>query len=1191
MRTKINSAVQSTYLSTKFSKTNYFKVSLTQLTNITLFFIGFFASVRSEAQTCPVGSPTASTGYGVTAHGGSAGSANATGTILSSSTTLNSSNSATLNSSGTTLVIDFQKWVAQGSNVTIAWARSGGTPTANVFYSNDSVTFTSLGTLSGSGSSSSVYTNFSVPSGGLRYIQIVRTGGTLFIDGIRRTHTCYHPVDAIKDTRVFLNPGTARGFVGSNDINFDQDTRRFTLANISTSNGSLSFDTFGYYTYIPNTNFDGIDQFSYMVCDAGPDGNINTTGDNSCDTAVVTFRSLFNCDSTRFFIPLPENEAMDFLKDINSSNGDPMQFYTGLSVSSDAIVIYDHWEDGYETDIKSPTQSTTQVWGDGDLTNGVAPGFPTDILDAGKAIILSNSLSTGHSGSTSYDPNGTFSDTALQNTIDYDGKDKIFIGGIAALAKFAWGSVNTVSMSGTAVPNIDKWDTSYTIPIGQNTSGRDNSFELASLSIMSQANNTIIWIDRDANGTIDITDTLDEGETRYVDSRFGSSFVTVNEGGTVRASKPVMVTLLTGNYSSSYEGRTYSLIPNSQFSTCYYMPGVPQENMRVFLYNPTSSAITVTRTTAGGSTSTINVPANSGNYEDVNNSGLGYRYCANVGFAMITSVDHNAVTSDWGFTPVPTANLTSKVLMSVGAGVDPTHANYGTLNYSQALVTVDSATYLYVDVDGDAMPDNVSFNSDIDATDATVSIGGINYNETTSSNGIALAAFQTITIGSTNGNLNGATFWTKTAANNGGSEGANIILIWGQNGGSAGSPNIDAGYTVPNIEPFISNSVIIRSSDSICLGSNLDSITVKYSGVSPYRIFWYNENTGSYETKSTAADSFVIHNLEPGSYLIKLKDAVCNSFTQRAVIYERTSGCFLDVTGTVYNDSNGLTNSIIDGLGIGQASGTPIYMYLVNNLGIVIDSSVLNPDGTYSLTGVRFSMYTLRMSTTSVGIGDPAPTASLPSNWVNTGEQYGTGNTAGTGIESGVSNGDITVTILTSSISNVNFGIERPPVNSNQSFTITSPSKFLNDTMVLNRSGSLPSPLSASDAEDGNLGAGNQVIIYTPNQNDLYYDANGDNVLDPGERISDSLIISNFDASKLIARFSTNFATDLIFNYKFMDQAGFYGQAATYEINWATPLPYKLLDFKSTCTNYIRDISWKLSKDNKLEIVLQKSDE
>ena len=1140
-----------------------------------LILLALLTNGNLFSQTCPIGSPTASTGYAVTAQGGTSGAANSIGAILAAASTLNGTNSATL-SNANALTLDLKQWVAQGSTLTIAWARSAGTPTANVFYSVDSVTFTSLGTLSGSVSTASTYANFTVPAGGIRYVRIARTAGTLLIDGVRRTHTCYYEINAQNDTRVFMSPGTGKGFVGSNDLNADLDAKSYSLGYITPSNGVLTFDSIGYYTYTPNTNFDGVDFFSYNVCDAGPDGDIGTTGDNRCDTAIVTLRSLFNCDSTKFYVPIPENEAMDFLRDIFATNTDSTRVYMGISVSTDAIVVYDHWEDGYEANIKAPTQASTKIWGDGDFSNGIAPGFPNDLLDAGKAIILNNNLHSGHSGSTTYNPNASASDNTLQAVVDYDAKDKVFIGGNGAMTKFAWGNNGTVSVSGASVPPASKWGTAFTVPIGINTANKGNSVDIASLSIMAKDANTIIQIDRDANGSVDVTDTLNEGETYYLDTRQGGTTIAVNQGATISASKPVMVYLMTGRYNTSpYQGRTFSLNPNDQLSTCYYMPAVPNLNVRVFMYNPTGSNITVTRTTAGGATTNITVNANSSNFNDVNSSGLGYQYCSSTAFAMIALCDYNNGNSDWGFTPVPTANLTNKVLMSFGDGADPTNAAIGTVNYTVAHVMVDSNTYVYVDVNGDGTPDNVSFNTDVDANDASITIGGVTYNETTSANGILMSPYQTLTIGSTNGSLNGALLYTKTAANNGGELGKNIVVVWGQNGGPITTPNIDAGYTVPNIDPFMGGTSIIKTTDSLCAGSNLDSITVKYEGVSPYRVFWFNESTNTFNTTTTTVDSFVINNLEAGSYLVKVKDANCNSFQQRTTIYSATTGCNFTVSGVLFNDSNGLTDSQIDGRSFGNPSSTPMYVYLVNNLGVVIDSSLVNPtNGSYSLTGVRYSTYSLRLSTTQTGIGSSAPGSSLPNGWTNTGEQFGTGNNAGAGIESGNPNGNITVTILTSNITNVNLGIERLPVSNDQSYTIATPSFNLGDTMRLNRSGLSPSAVLGTDAEDGNLGAGSTVRLYGPADNELYYDANNDGVLDPGELVGDSMLVNNYNPNLLITKFNGLGTTSVSFAFAFIDQAGKRGVPSLYTISWAIPLPIDPMSVRLKCLSGRSVLEW-----------------
>ena len=59
----------------------------------------------------------------------------------------------------------------------------------------------------------------------------------------------------------------------------------------------------------------------------------------------------------------------------------PIINYISIAVvADDTLIYYDHWEDGYEPNLSFPIQSSTEVWGDGDLTNGIAPGYPNDIF-------------------------------------------------------------------------------------------------------------------------------------------------------------------------------------------------------------------------------------------------------------------------------------------------------------------------------------------------------------------------------------------------------------------------------------------------------------------------------------------------------------------------------------------------------------------------------------------------------------------------------------------------------------------------------------------------------------------------------------------------------------------------------------------------------------------------------------------
>jgi hypothetical protein len=839
-----------------------------RVTNTTATSVNFFVDGVMALQN-----------FGLTATGGSANPTNAQLTILSAGTALTIANAASVNA-GASLDIDLGRFAAIGSTVTIAASRNGATnATASVSYSVNGTTYTAFGTGLSLVAANSTYTNFTVPASGLRFIRITGLTNNSFVDGLSYNFYCpFALLNANNEQQLVQNPGTAVGNILDND---QVPNGTFSLSIVSNvSNGTLVLNTTtGVYTYTPNSGYQGLDQFTYKLCDAGPDGNILTTADNYCDNAVVTFRSMFNCNNTIFYVPIPENEARDFLEDINTSNNDPTQVYIGLSVLSEGLIVFDQWEDGYEVDITKPLQTTSKIWGDGDLSNGIAPGYPTDLIPAGSTIILSNSLTSGHNNTTTYNPNAAGADLTLQNTIDYDGKDKFFIAGEASMTKYAWGSNGITSICGGAVPATSAWGTSYKLPVGQNTANGGAQFEITNFSIIAQTNNTTVTIDRDANGTTDISVVLNQGETYYVDSRQGATIIATNQGATINSNNPVLVMIMTGDYNSlPYAGRVMALTPTSFLATSYYTPGIPGMAVRVFMYNPNASAITVTRTTAGGATVNTVVNANSSNFIDMNNSGFGFQFSSTLPFNILATVDFNGGTSDWGFTPVPATNMSPIALLSFAEGSDPTDPAYGINNYVQVLITPTCNTFLYIDVNGDGIADKVSFNSDIDVLDAAVTIGGISYNETTSNNGILLNQFQTITIGGQSGNLNGAKIWTKTAANNAGTLGCNIAVVYGQNDGSAGTtPNLDAGSTVPKTS--IPLDVAVIKPTVVCPNNTSSTITTTIAnGTAPYYGLLVNKTSGQsyYVTYATAVKVFSASNA--GDYVLKINDNNCLSF-------------------------------------------------------------------------------------------------------------------------------------------------------------------------------------------------------------------------------------------------------------------------------------------------------------------------
>src|SRR5262249_50130559 len=92
-----------------------------------------------------------------------------------------------------------------------------------------------------------------------------------------------------------------------------------------------------------------------------------------------------------FFSPLPEPQVRTSLLNLYTSTGSVIDAVTSIVVTGNGTRIYfDHWEDGYEVDIENPTQTTSRIWGDGNTLNGVAPGHPSDLLDAGDVVALRN---------------------------------------------------------------------------------------------------------------------------------------------------------------------------------------------------------------------------------------------------------------------------------------------------------------------------------------------------------------------------------------------------------------------------------------------------------------------------------------------------------------------------------------------------------------------------------------------------------------------------------------------------------------------------------------------------------------------------------------------------------------------------------------------------------------------------------
>ena len=406
-----------------------------------------------------------------------------------------------------------------------------------------------------------------------------------------------------------------------------------------------------------------------------------------------------------FYVPFPEDQLLQGLQGINAANPtNPVTTYIALSVVADGtIVYYDQWENGYDADIANPANlyaspgnvGGTQIWGDGDPSNGAPPGIPGDLLDAGTVVILNN----------------TFNTTNML-AIDFDGRDKIAATKTIAVTKTGWASGSNTLLAGSVeVFDTSNWGTDYRAPIGVDIPDATDAqmFEYSSLYILAGEGGANVQVDKDADGLFETVQALTEGQSLFVNGG-------VEVGAHVTSDKPVQVDILTGDIGSTYESRDSSLLPVDLWSTSYYEPvsTVSTAGTTVWLYNPGVNPLTVAYTTRDGggalTTTNLNVPGGlSGGYlKQVIPNGYGAHFAAASPFYAFSTTDSTNAASgnqawDWGFSLVPEDSLTPQVLIGLGIGQDPTLPD--TENGNPVWVTpvgnLDTPVDVYVDYDAD----------------------------------------------------------------------------------------------------------------------------------------------------------------------------------------------------------------------------------------------------------------------------------------------------------------------------------------------------------------------------------------------------------------------------------------------------------------------------------------------------------
>ena len=389
-----------------------------------------------------------------------------------------------------------------------------------------------------------------------------------------------------------------------------------------------------------------------------------------------------------WYVPQPEDQLRtDYLVLASNTNTicDSVIAIT-VPIAGTKIVI-DHWEDGYEVDLGNPTQASSKIWGDGNDANGIPPGYAHDPVSfaAGSVITMRNNVPLPRNAAT----------------ILYDGRDRFGSTNGIVMTRAAWfttpGPLLANSVEVRAVPD---WGTSFELPVGEDvifpTPLTSSMFEHCSAYIMAAANGTVVSIDKDGNGVVDTTVTLNQGESYLVNSG-------IKKKAAITSTKGIQVIEFFGDIGANYESRGANVPPVDKWSDDYYAPvGTASDGDQtyIFLHNPDDvNPITVNYVTKVGSGS-FSIPAedtyqflmpqdSAAHFTSV--GGKPFWGVGTVGAAPTANNVH-----DWGYSLVPKAFLSTEIVVGWGAG-----SSDGTQNGNPVWVTATGDTTIYVDYNGD----------------------------------------------------------------------------------------------------------------------------------------------------------------------------------------------------------------------------------------------------------------------------------------------------------------------------------------------------------------------------------------------------------------------------------------------------------------------------------------------------------
>ncbi len=570
------------------------------------------------------------------------------------------------------------------------------------------------------------------------------------------------------------------------DPNNDIDPASLTIIS-EPRNGQVILDN-NKITYLPNGTFQGNDTLTYEICD----NTLLTPLCSSTQVIITVLPVVFNtcADATKskiYYMPYAENDAQIALEKSYSGTLSSTNIRTIISLKISypgMTLIWDQWEDGYESNIVTPTQSTTEIWGDGNIYNGVAPGYPTDMIPAGGSVVLDNTMATPRVAANRY----------------FDGKDKLYSSGQISVTQVC-GEPSVIALQ-CMKTNVSAYPSdfgkSFTLPVGQDLPSQD--FRYTALFIRASQNNTNVEIDRDNDGDFETKFTLNEGQVMRVDDATAPVGTQIKAGAVVTSDYPIGVDAHFAGVDN-YSSREVPIFPATWYSNTYYTPVPttgpavsPHDTAVVMLYNSLSRDININWTSGVPSSGTILLQANSSfRFAMPLSASAAYKFTnpTKESFVALEIVDSYTPggggnvgdTRDWAFNLIAESRLTDFASVAWAPG-----STDMTRNDNPIWVTPSANTTVYVKYDGDVL------------NGTNISPCGLKYDVAIPLNYLNYIKIKDIS----DNNQSGTSVYT--------CNGVKIAAIYGEDAATAnsGNPSWDVGST---IQPFCKEKLIFANTD------------------------------------------------------------------------------------------------------------------------------------------------------------------------------------------------------------------------------------------------------------------------------------------------------------------------------------------------------------------------------------------